>query len=60
MIQIIDILSLNLAEAVKHQFNNPQRKQMIIELLGTQFKRSYLTDEVDNPQLLVTNKNFVL
>ena len=47
------MLSPALVTEVKAQFNNPQRKQMIIELLGSQFKRSYLADETDNPQLLV-------
>ncbi|CAF0718895.1 unnamed protein product [Brachionus calyciflorus] len=49
---INDILSPELAKSVREQFNNPQRKQMLIELLGTQFKRSYLTNEDDNPQIL--------
>lgn len=51
--QINDMLSLDLAQAVRAQFNNPHRKQMIIELLGSQFKRSYLADDDDNPHLLV-------
>ena len=53
--QINDILSIDLAKAVRQQFNNPHRKQMIIELLGEQFKRSYLAEEVDNPHILVSN-----
>lgn len=47
------MLCFELAQVVRQQFNNPHRKQMIIELLGSQFKRSYLTDEVDNPAILV-------
>ena len=50
---INDMLSLDLAQAVRQQFNNPHRKQMIIELLGSQFKRSYLADDTDNPFILV-------
>ena len=41
------MLSLDLAKVVRHQFANKQRKQMIIELLGDQFKRSYLSDEIE-------------
>ena len=47
------MLSLDLAQAVRQQFTNPHRKQMIIELLGSQFKRSYLADENDSPSILV-------
>ena len=47
------MLSLDLAQAVRQQFSNPHRKQMIIELLGSQFKRSYLADENDSPSILV-------
>ena len=47
------MLSLDLAQAVRQQFTNPHRKQMIIELLGTQFKRSYLAEENDSPGILV-------
>ena len=54
------MLSLDLSQAVRQQFNNPHRKQMIIELLGTQFKRSYLADEVDNPHILVREKDRAL
>lgn len=50
------MLCFELAQVVRQQFNNPHRKQMIIELLGTQFKRSYLTDEIDNPSILVRKK----
>lgn len=50
---VSDILSPLLAEIVKKQFHNEHRKQMIIELVGAQFKRSYLTDEKDNPFLLI-------
>ncbi len=50
------MLSLELAQVVRQQFNNPHRKQMIIEILGSQFKRSYLTDESDNPSILVSTK----
>ncbi len=50
-----DILSPSLAQIAQEQFNNEHRKQMIIELVGTQFKRSYLTEENDNPWLLVRN-----
>lgn len=42
-----------LAKAVREQFNIPQRKQMLIELLGSQFKRSYLTDVPDEPHIIV-------
>ena len=48
------MLSLDLAQAVRSQFNNPHRKQMIIELLGSQFKRSYLAEENDSPSILVS------
>ena len=51
--KVSDILSPSLAEVAKEQFNNEHRKQMIIELVGSQFKRSYLTEERDNPWLLV-------
>lgn len=51
--QISDMLCADLAEVVKQQFKNPHRKQMLIELLGTQFKRSYLPDEEENPSILV-------
>jgi hypothetical protein len=51
---VSDILSPILADIVKKQFHNEHRKQMIIELVGAQFKRSYLTDEKDNPFLLIT------
>lgn len=51
--KINDMLCSELAKVVRQQFNNPHRKQMIIELLGSQFKRSYLTDEIDNPNILV-------
>ncbi len=47
------MLSIELAKVVREQFNNPHRKQMIIEILGSQFKRSYLADEADNPSILV-------
>jgi hypothetical protein len=47
------MLSLDLAQAVRQQFTNPHRKQMIIELLGSQFKRSYLAEENDSPSILV-------
>lgn len=47
------MLSLDLAQAVRQQFSNPHRKQMIIELLGSQFKRSYLAEENDSPSILV-------
>jgi len=49
---ISDILNIELAQAVRKQFNNPHRKQMIIELLGSQFKRSYLTDDLDMPYII--------
>jgi hypothetical protein len=47
------MLSADLADNVKKQFRNPHRKQMLIELLGTQFKRSYLADEKENCHILV-------
>jgi hypothetical protein len=47
------MLSLDLAQAVRKQFSNPHRRQIIIELLGSQFKRSYLSEEPDTPQILV-------
>lgn len=33
---------------------------MIVELVGTQFKRSYLTDEIDNPFIIVLIKKFCI
>ncbi len=55
------MLSLDLAQAVRKQFTNPHRRQIIIELLGSQFKRSYLSDEPDTPQILVfSRENFIL
>jgi hypothetical protein len=51
--QISDMLCADLADAVKQQFRNPHRKQMLMDLLGTQFKRSYLADEEEAPQILV-------
>jgi len=48
------MLSLDLAQAVRKQFTNPHRRQRLIELLGSQFKRSYLAEEQDTPQILVT------
>jgi hypothetical protein len=47
------MLCADLADAVKQQFRNPQRKQMLIDLLGSQFKRAYLADEEEQPQILV-------
>lgn len=51
------MLSIELAKVVREQFHNPHRKQMIIEILGSQFKRSYLADETDNPSILVNKHN---
>ena len=52
------MLSADLAQVVRQQFGHPERKQMIIELVGAQFKRSYLTDVVDNPSILVRDNRF--
>ncbi|RNA12572.1 hypothetical protein BpHYR1_009056 [Brachionus plicatilis] len=49
---IYDMISPELAIAVREQFKVPQRKQMLIELLGPQFKRSYLPDESDDALIL--------
>jgi hypothetical protein len=48
------MLCADLADAVKQQFRNPHRKQMLMDLLGSQFKRSYLADEEEAPQILVS------
>ena len=57
---ISDILNIELAQAVRKQFNNPHRKQMIIELLGSQFKRSYLTDDIDIPFIIQPYHSFII
>lgn len=52
---IYDILCPELATAIREQFKVPQRKQILIELLGPHFKRSYLSEESDDPLILVRN-----
>jgi hypothetical protein len=51
--KVNDIFSPLVANTVKQQFNNENRKQIIIELLGVIFKRSYLADYKDNPKTIV-------
>lgn len=50
---IYDMICPELTIAIREQFKVPERKQMLIELLGPQFKRSYLPDESDDPLILV-------
>ena len=58
LFKVSDILSPPLAESVRQQFHNEHRKQMIIELIGKQFRRSYLADVSDNPLMLVSGSVF--
>lgn len=48
----MDILEPTLADKVREQFANPERRQMIFELLGSQFQRKYFRMEPDLPYLL--------
>ncbi|UJR31743.1 hypothetical protein I4U23_019221 [Adineta vaga] len=50
--KILDDLEPTLANRVRQQFNNPQRRQMLIELLGTQFQGKFFKTEPDNPSIL--------
>lgn len=52
---ILDMLCPEIAKTIREQFKVPQRKQMLIELLGPHFKRSYLPEESDEPLILVIN-----
>ena len=54
------MLCADLADAVRQQFRNPHRKQMLMDLLGPQFKRSYLADETETPSILVCLKLIIL
>lgn len=48
----MDDLEPTLADKVREQFTNPERRQMILELLGPQFQQKYFRIEPDLPYLL--------
>jgi hypothetical protein len=51
--QIAHVLEPLVADAARHQFNNAERRQMLIELLGSIFQMHHLRDEPDHPSILV-------
>ena len=49
---MLDELEPVLANKVREQFDNRERQQMIIELVGPQFQQNYFRMEPDLPHLL--------
>ncbi|CAF1615883.1 unnamed protein product, partial [Adineta ricciae] len=49
---ILDELEPALSNRVRQQFNNPQRRQMLIELLGAQYQKKFFGTELDNTSIL--------
>ncbi|CAF1075101.1 unnamed protein product [Adineta ricciae] len=50
--RILDELEPALSNRVRQQFNNSQRRQMLIELLGAQFQKKFFRTELDNSSIL--------
>lgn len=51
--QVLDDLEPALANKTYQQFDNPQRRQIIIELLGPQFQRKFFRIEPDIPYIIL-------
>lgn len=54
-LQLEEGVAEGLAQRVQKQFNHPERREMIFQLLGQNFIKSYFPSEMPNPQLLVNN-----
>lgn len=52
MFKVAEIINSRLAERIRKQFNYPERKQMIFELVGPDFVTQYFPNEHVDPQLL--------
>ncbi|CAF1669432.1 unnamed protein product, partial [Didymodactylos carnosus] len=51
--KILDDLEPSLADNVRQQFHNPERRQILIELLGTLYQWTVFRAEPDQPSLLL-------
>ncbi|CAF3505876.1 unnamed protein product [Adineta steineri] len=51
--QVLDDLEPVLFNRIHQQFNNSQRRQILIELLGSQFQQKFFVNEPDNPHILM-------
>ena len=54
VLQVLQKVNNNLAEKIKKQFDYPERKQMIFELMGHDFVQMYFPQEKYNPALIVS------
>ena len=54
--QVLLKVNSKLAEKIKKQFDYPERKQMIFELMGREFVQVYFPQEKYNPTMIVSVK----
>ena len=60
-LQVMDKMNDGLAAAVRKQFEVPQRKQIIFELLGQEFVKRYFPGESYDPAIVVgIYKSFIM
>jgi citrate lyase gamma subunit len=54
--QMEDKISKSLASKVEKQFGRPERKEALLQILGTLFVEKYLPKATRNPQILVRHR----